>query len=304
MNINQIRYFITIVECGSFREAADKLALSQPALSNSIKTLEDSLQVQLLERRTHGVLPTSYGKVLFDFFKTALESVQRGRREVELMRDGSKGHVNIGAPVGMIDLFLPEIIKLIANESPGITFGVRYGYLDNLLFALRHGELDFLLTPYWPETLQAEDLEIKKLTDVKISIYARAEHPLAQKSDVTLDDLLDADWMFAQSEGIQALRQELFGLENAHLAKGVITCDHPSFMISVLEKMDLLTIIPDYSVENMVMSGSLKRIEYPTYSPSLSAGLINLTGQHITPSMQLFADTTQHFMESHRQLKP
>jgi DNA-binding transcriptional LysR family regulator len=45
MNINQIRYFITVVDCGSFNAASDVLALSQPALSNSIRTLEESLQV-------------------------------------------------------------------------------------------------------------------------------------------------------------------------------------------------------------------------------------------------------------------
>jgi LysR family cyn operon transcriptional activator len=111
MNVNQLRYFIAIVENRSFRSASEVLNVSQPALSNSIKTLEELLQVQLFERGKHGVLPTAYGKVLYQFFKSAVQTIERGSREVESMRDGSKGHLNIGAPTGMIDLFLPRIVR-------------------------------------------------------------------------------------------------------------------------------------------------------------------------------------------------
>jgi LysR family transcriptional regulator of abg operon len=293
MNINQIRYFLAIVECGSFRQAAETLSISQPALSNSIKTLEESLQVQLLERRKNGALPTSYGKVLYNFFKSALESVQRGREEVELMREGSTGHVNIGAPTGMIDLFLPSIMERMLSQKPGVTFGTQYGYLDNLLQALRHGQLDFLLTPYWPETTHADDLKIEELTDIYVSIYARESHPLTKKKGATIEDLLEADWIFAQSEGMQAFRLELFGAELARSVKCTITHNHPPFMVNMLEKWDLLSIIPDYTVNHMAKHGSLKIIDYPAFRPSLSAGLIHLTDRHITPAMKLFADTAR-----------
>ncbi len=290
MNINQIRYFIAVVECGSFREAADTLAISQPALSNSIKTLEDSMQVQLLERRKQGAFPTSYGKVLYDFFKPAAETVQRGRQEVELMRKGSKGHVNIGAPTGMIDLFLPIIAERILTQQPSITFGIRYGYLDYLLRALRHGELDFLLTPYWPKTMLSDDLKFDKLTDVYVSIYARKSHPLAQKRNVSLKDLLEANWIFAESEGMQAFRLELFGADKTRFVKCTMTHNHPPFMINMLEKWDLLSVIPDYTVNQMAKRGSLIKIDYPAFRPSLSAGLIRLADRHITPVMQLSMD--------------
>ena len=297
MNINQIRYFIAIVECGSFREAAEVLSLSQPALSNSIKTLEESVQVQLFERRKHGVVPTPYGKVLYEFFKVAVESVQRGYQEIELMREGSRGHINIGAPTGMIDLFLPQIIEQVSSKQSGITFSVRYGYLDYLLQSLRHGELDFLLTPYWPETLLSEDLEIEKLTDIFVSIYARASHPLTRKKEVTLEDLMAADWIFAQSEGMQSLREDLFGSENIRAVNCIITNDHPPFMIKILQRLDLLSLIPEYTVDELTKRGLLKKIEYPPFRPALSAGLIRLTGRHITPSMELFVETTREFLK-------
>lgn len=296
MKINQLRYFIAIVECGSFREAADVLAISQPALSNSIKTLEESLQIQLFERRPTGVLPTPYGKVLYDFFKSAMESVQRGYEEVDLMRQGSRGHVNVGAPTGMIDLFLPKIIEQLLSQHPGITFGVHYGYLDDLLQSLRHGELDFLLTPYWPDTELADDLEIEKLIDVFVSIYARSSHPLAQMKSVTLDDLITADWILTKTEGMQSLRKELFGTRRMRKMNCVITNDHAPFMINILQRLDLLTIIPDYVVSELTTQGTLKKIDYPPFRPSLSTGIIHLSGRHITPSMQFFVDTAREYM--------
>ena len=298
MNINQIRYFIAVVDSGSFRSASQMVALSQPALSNSIKTLEDLLQVELLERRKDGVVPTEYGKVLYNFFKSALASVQRGHQEVELMRDGSKGHVSVGAPVGMIDLFLPNIIEQMVLESRGITFDIRYDCLDYLLQDLQHGEVDFLLTPYLQGTMAKEGLAIEKLTDMHFSIYARGSHPLTQKRNVTLDDLLEADWILPESEGMEAFRHELFGNAQAHQINCVVTHNHQPFMIRLLEKLDLLSIMPDYTVEQLTTHGSLKKIDYPPFQPALPAGLIHLAGRHITPSMQLFADTTREYMRS------
>lgn len=298
MNINQLRYFIAIVETGRFREAAEKLCISQPALSNSIRTLEDFLQVDLLDRRRHGVTPTPYGTVLYDFFKSAVESVERGIREVDLMKDGSRGHVNVGAPAGMIDLFAPQIIEDLISQRPGTTFKVSYGYLDELLRQLRHGELDFLLSIYWPETELHDDLNISKLADISLSIYARAEHPLASKEVVTKEELMDADWIFPQSEGMQSLRKNLFGAKEMWDVKCAITSDHPPFMINILQRLDLLTILPDYMARSIAPEQALKKIQFPEFDPELYAGIMRLNDRHMTPSMRLFSKTARGYIET------
>ena len=297
MNVNHLRYFVGVVEHGSFREAAEVLCLSQPALSNSIKTLEDSLQVQLLDRGKAGVTPTPYGAVLYDFFKTALEAIARGEEEVAAMLMGSRGHIRIGAPTGIVDLILPEIIERLVTGRPGVTFAIRHGYLDKLLEALRHGELDFLLSPYWPDMQLLEDIEIERLAELSVSIYARAGHPLAAKSAVTLEDLLDADWIFADSGGHAALRQSLFG-DMTKNVKIKIIHNHRPFMIRVLEKTDLLTIIPDYIVEGTTGPGALKRVNFPAFQTVLATGLIYVSGRHMTPAMNLFADLAREKLAS------
>lgn len=298
MNINQLRYFIAIVENRSFRSASDVLNVSQPALSNSIKALEDLLQVQLLDRGNHGVLPTAYGKVLYQFFKSAVQTIERGSQEVESMRDGSKGHVNIGAPTGIIDLFLPKIIERVSELQPGISYGVQYGYLDTLVQALRYGDLDFLITPYWPDTLMFHGLEVEELIKLHVSIYARSAHPLSEKQNVTLDDLLAANWIFADSEGTKLFKRQLFGEENLQSVNCVITHNYPPFMNNILCSLDLLTIMPDYVVSQLVASGSIKKIQYADFNPFLPAGIIRLKSSHITPSMQLFADQARDFMKA------
>jgi len=296
MNINQLRYFVTIFESGSFRAASDILNISQPALSNSIKTLEDYLQVALFDRGKNGILPTPYGKALYHFFTSALQSVERAGEEITVMRDGLKGHINVGAPTGMIDLFLPKIIARVNAIQPAISFDIQYGYLDKLLQALRQGTLDFLLTPYWPVTKLSDDLEIEKLTELSVSIYARSHHPLAKKKNVSLDDLKNAKWIFAISEGMKNFRLELFGSAGAKLKNCTITHNYPPFMINMLKSLDLLSIIPDYAASELVASGAITRIRYARFKPTLSAGIIRLSGRHHTPSMQLFLDQVRKFM--------
>jgi DNA-binding transcriptional LysR family regulator len=291
MNINQLRYFVAVVDLGSYRKAAELLSVSQPALSNSIRTLEEAFQVPLLERGKGGVKPTAYGTTVYHFFKSALDSMKRARKEVEFLRKGAKGHVAVGAPTGMIDQLLPGIITKVSSRESRLTFSVKYGYLNDLLTSLRRGELDFLLTPYWPGTDLSGDLQFEKYLDLRISIYARSEHPLARKSSVSLEDLLAARWILPESAGMRTFLKQIFGDGPDTAVNWSITHDYPPFMIRMLMGLDLLSLIPDYTVSDWVKSGALRRLNYPAFAPKLSAGLVSVASRSLTPAMRVFADT-------------
>jgi LysR family pca operon transcriptional activator len=285
MKINQLRYFAAIVDHGSLRKASEALSISQPALSQSMKKLEELFQCPLFERSATGIVPTAYGKVVYGFFNSAAESIGRAQIELDLLKKGSKGHLAIGAPTGLIDLVLPEIIEGLAADERGYTFNVTYGYFDELLAHLRSGRVDYLLALYWPDDALADDLVIEKLADIRLSIYGRAQHPLVRKRTVTREDLSKARWILPESKGMRSFLTGLFGSDYQGSIERPIVHDYPPFMIGMLERLDLLSLIPDYTVSHNVEQGKLKRIVYPEFKGVMPAGLIHRKGRFQTPAM-------------------
>jgi DNA-binding transcriptional LysR family regulator len=294
----QIKYFLTLAEVQSFRRAAELLSISQPALSNSIKNLEGEYQAELFERGPGGVRLTEFGRALYGFLRNASDSIERGRREVELIKKGSRGHLSIGAPTGLIDQLLPEVIARMSAASKGFSFGVRYGYLDALLLGVRGWQLDVLLTTYWPEAKLASDLIVEPFADLTLSIYCRASHPLVRKGEVTLADLSKAQWILPETGGMRSFVQDIFGAGHLSVVNRPITHDYPPFMIQMLKRMDLLSLIPDYVVADEVKSGALHKLQYAAFRPTLHAGVIYLRDRHMTPALQAFIRTAKEVGEA------
>ncbi|NDE02288.1 MAG: LysR family transcriptional regulator, partial [Gammaproteobacteria bacterium] len=82
MELRQLRHFVAVVDSANLSRAAERVAISQPALTRSIKNLEDLLGVELLERQPRGVVPTEAGLALYHHAQIVLNACQRLTREV------------------------------------------------------------------------------------------------------------------------------------------------------------------------------------------------------------------------------
>lgn len=285
MNLNQLRYFNAVVKFGSFRRASQELNISQPALSNSIRTLEELLGVELLDRGAKLVSPTPYGAVIETFFASALLSVERAKHEIELMKMGSRGHVTIGAPSGLMSELVPEIIAEVRKEKPDYTFSVQISYLDQLIDQLREGHIDVLITTYWPEIGMAEDLTIEGFAEVGVSIYCRPEHPLATKKGIELKDLSSSEWILPNSPVTRGFIKEIFGESHLSTVKQPITSDFIPFIYASMLKLDLLGIIPDFFVRDLVDCGKLVALDYHPTAKTMRVGMIYCAERLRTPAM-------------------
>jgi LysR family transcriptional regulator, nitrogen assimilation regulatory protein len=98
MDIRQLRYFVAITESGSFSQAAQKLFVSQPSLSQQIAGLETELKTQLLLRSAQGVAPTPAGSLLYRRSKELLRQVEQIKEEIHLENGLESGPVSVGLP--------------------------------------------------------------------------------------------------------------------------------------------------------------------------------------------------------------
>lgn len=89
MELRQLRHFVAVVDSANLSRAAERVAISQPALTRSIKNLEDLLGVELLERQPRGVAPTEAGLALYHHAQIVLNACQRLTREVRELERGT-----------------------------------------------------------------------------------------------------------------------------------------------------------------------------------------------------------------------
>lgn len=139
---DSFRNFLLIVEHGSFTEAARHAHLSQPALTASMRRLEEQLGTRLLHRGRHGAHPTAAGNALMPSARAALAAVAEGRRAVLEVEELERGEVRIGAGATACAYLLPPTLAAFRRAHPGIRFWLRELTTDEAHDALARGDID------------------------------------------------------------------------------------------------------------------------------------------------------------------
>ena len=140
--LDALRNFVLIVEHGTFTEAARHAHLSQPALTASIRRLEEQLGARLLHRGRRGARPTAAGDALLPSARAALAAVEEGRRAVLEVEELVRGEVRIGAGATACTYLLPPTLAAFRREHPGIRFFLSELTTDESMEALARGDID------------------------------------------------------------------------------------------------------------------------------------------------------------------
>lgn len=142
MLLERLRHLSLIVDHRTFTAAARHAHLSQPALTASIRKLEEELGGRLLHRGPGGASLTAAGAALLPRARAALALVEEGRRAVQEVLGLRAGEVRVGGGATACTFFLPPILAAFRRRHPGIHFLLREGTTDEVLDSLGKGELD------------------------------------------------------------------------------------------------------------------------------------------------------------------
>jgi len=140
--LDPLRNFLLIVEHGTFTEAARHAHLSQPALTASIRRLEEQLGARLLHRGRRGAQMTAAGEALAPSARAALAAVEEGRRAVLEIEDLERGEVRIGAGATACTYLLPPTLAAFRRAWPGVRLGLRELTTEEAREALAAGHID------------------------------------------------------------------------------------------------------------------------------------------------------------------
>jgi DNA-binding transcriptional LysR family regulator len=140
--LDELRHFLLIVEHKTFTEAARRARLSQPALTASIRRLEERFGAKLLHRGPGGAGPTAAGEALLPRARAALAALEEAKRAVEEIEGLRAGEVRLGAGATACTYLLPPILAELRAKYPGLRLRLREATTPAVLEALSAGELD------------------------------------------------------------------------------------------------------------------------------------------------------------------
>lgn len=167
MNVNFELYkvFYEVANEKSISKGAEKLLISQPAVTQSIKTLEAELGGQLFIRTPKGVVLTNEGQILYNYISEGMRYFINGTNKFNSLRELDSGTISIGATTIISEQYLMPYLKEFYDLYPNIKINIVNDLTDNLIKKLRNGDIDILIMSMNKED-NIKDLDITTITEL------------------------------------------------------------------------------------------------------------------------------------------
>jgi len=191
-DLNDLFAFRAVAELGNFRKAAESVHISQPAFSRRIDKLEQALGTQLLERTTRKVSLTAAGRDFDRQLRSILDALDATLLGIRGVAATHMGEVRVACIPSAVNYFLTEVIRLFHTRYPKIRIRIMDDHANKVLLAVSQGDVDFGLTF---TGAQEDDVEFSPLLEEQYVAACRRDHPLAQKSQVSWQELAEFDYI-------------------------------------------------------------------------------------------------------------
>lgn len=187
MNMNFLKTFVTVVEEGNFSRAANRLHLSQPAVSMQMQALAQDLGVDLFRRSGHRVETTEAGAILYAQATELLHGWQKTLHQLEGLRHRLEGKLELGASTVPGDYLLPRQLCAFYQLHPDVKVRMTVGQSQEIVNRLVTGDLDLAVVGYQPDH---SGLESEVLLEDEIVAVFSPDYDLARRKTVAPGDLL------------------------------------------------------------------------------------------------------------------
>lgn len=179
----KLEYFHEVAKTNSFTKAANELYISQPALSRSIKSLENDLGVPLFERKGRTVRLNHYGEILLEKVTQSMDILEEGTTEIQELVHPFTGTIKVSFIHTLGNNFVPEIIAKFRKVYPNVKFEFYQGTTDVVMEHLMSDEVDlcFLMEADFPETVIKKTIKTEELF-----IVTPTSHALANETHLPL----------------------------------------------------------------------------------------------------------------------
>jgi len=186
MDMRRLEVFCKVVELKSFTRAAEALLLSQPTVSEHIRTLEESLGEKMVDRLGREALPTPAGKILYHYARNIIRTREQAIQALAQFKGDLAGHLTLGASTIPGTYFLPRLIGDFKARHPAIQITLRISDTAEIAEGVLHGGSEAGIVG---SLLQDRRLVADEIFSDELVLTVFATHPWAKKRRVLVEEL-------------------------------------------------------------------------------------------------------------------
>jgi DNA-binding transcriptional LysR family regulator len=288
MRLSQINDFVAIVEAGSIRAAARGQGVTHPALTKSLRLLEDELGVTLIRRGSRGVTLTPYGRAFLERARAIRGEVRKAEEELRDLKGDAVGTVSISVSPAAAAILAPAAFATFLPRHPEARVRVVEGTPSALLALVRDETLDFALGNRPAKTMEA-GIHFRTLLRVPMVVAGRRDHPLRRAR--ALRELAEATWVGLYPPGTGGMVERAFSAVGLPFPRSYVHCESHTFAFELMARTDAVMPVPAALVGPASAAPGLVPIEIAEPFPDMMLGMITRADGRLTPLASALAKT-------------
>ena len=242
MEIRQLEYFLAVSDTGSFTRAAERLYVSQPAVTNAIRSLEEELGIQLFDRNQKLASLTAEGQIFDTHVEQVMHGISKTIEEIDAMKNFAGGVLRLGLTAlgGIKDI--AEIIKIFNEQYSAIKINVTEASSDVLVRKLIDDQIDIAILS---EIGESSTLTYLDLPEQELFLLCGRQHRFRRLNSVKIADLANEPLILPVTKC--QYRQKLMAAFKAAeiMPQIAIEVDHVQTLKSLLASINGVTILPE-----------------------------------------------------------
>jgi LysR family transcriptional regulator, pca operon transcriptional activator len=297
LKLHHLRVVDALASYRSLLQASHALGISQPALSKSIRELEETIGVTLFERHSKGMRSNAFGTLVEESARRIIAELARLDAQLDSQLEPESGVITVGSlPVTAVG-FLPGLLVSLRVAMPDLCINVIQSDTEQMLSALLAGEVDLVLGRLY-EPAAPDAFVREQLYDEPISLLAREGHPLLAAKPIRQDDLAEYGLVLPSlTHRVAREIEDALAAMKLEPPPSALRSNSLGLIRELLLTTEMVAAMPRLMMAGDLIRGSVRSLLLPVPTPPRPAGIIFAEGRPMAPLISAFVSFTRNYVQ-------
>lgn len=268
LRLRHLQILVSLTETQNISQSAERLHMTQPALSKWLKELEADIGLTLFERHARGLRPTVHARVLREFAVQIGNGLDRARDEMSALRDGGSGRAVVGASGATIAGVVPQAVLSLLSAMPNASVEMIEAPMDRLFQQLTQREIDVAVGRA-TDRYHDPDIASEILYEENMHFAVRPNHPLAGRKSLQWSQLLAQRWVvWTRDIPARDLLETALSAAGRAIPSASVQSNSILATIALVAESDMVAVVSGRAIELPERWKMLKRLPLLLEMPS------------------------------------
>ena len=291
LKLRELDIFLAVVETGAMGKAADRLHMTQPAVSKAIADLEHTFGVRLVDRSRQGAEPTLFGRTLLKRGVAIFDELKQSVKDIDFLADPTSGELHIGCTETITAGLVSAAIDRLDQEHSNLAFHLVLADAATLHFQfLRERKCELVIARMLAPTPEP-DMDAELLFYERHFIATKPPNKWLKRRKIALAEISDGPWIFSLLEGEPGTPLfEAFRANGLDFPRAKVLSNSLNLRNSLLSTGRYLTLVPGSVLRFVPDHLLLKVLPIELPRAQLPIAIVTLKNRTLSPAAQLFID--------------